>query len=145
MLTEEQLSQVLPASMRKDVVFTRHEVPISAGSSVSVLQSYYSPRVFRWAVGRWLEELPIGASMEAVRRTLPRVLSDADTFHGYLAVPDAFRETYDEELRELEKHRNDLTDLKNALPRRGWPSRRIVAIASASLLGLALNLIAWMR
>lgn len=140
MLSEDRLSEVLPASMRKEVVSTRREVPISTGSSMSVIDSYYTPRVFRWAIDRWFEGLPADLNLEAVRGALPIALADAETFHGYLQVPEAFVETYEDKLREIEQREVDLARLKRALPRRAQRSWRLAGVSSAFLLGLAVNL-----
>lgn len=140
MLSEDRLSEVLPASMRKDVVSIRREVPISTGSSMSVIESYYTPRVFRWSIDRWLEGLPADLNLEALRGALPIALTDTETFHGYLEVPEAFVETYEDKLREIEQREVDLARLKRALPQHARRSWRFASVSSAFLLGLALNL-----
>ena len=149
MMTDERLSSVLPASMRKDVVAVRHEVPVRQGQSRTVVESYYTPRVIHWALARWLDSVPAEGNLAAVRNAVPVALSDPESFHSYLEVPDAFLDAYEDELRKLEEHKADVDRLKRVLPgeRRRLPRDwQKTALWTALTVSLALNFAAlWMR
>lgn len=105
----------VPAWLQKDLVSTFHEVPVANGQSHTIQQNYYTPRLLRWALDQWFASIPGGADPSALQRTLQAVCADARTFHAYLQVPEAFAETYDEEIGKLNEHRSELDSVKRVL------------------------------
>lgn len=111
-MIEDTLPSNVPAWLQKDLVSTCHEVPVANGLSHAVQDNYYTPRLVRWALDQWLVNIPNGADLSALQRTLQTVCADTRTFHAYLQVPEAFADIYDEELGKLSEHRSELASVK---------------------------------
>ena len=144
-MREDFLPENVPEFLQKDIVTTRHEIPVASGESRTVYANYYSPSLLRWALEQWLRNVAADADPTALRRVLPIVLADSQSFHAYLRVPEAFGETYLEELAKLHEDRADLSRLKHilapGLASRRWKlARRIGAglLAAAALAALVL-------
>lgn len=144
-MQEATLPENLPKRLQKDVLSTWHEVPVADRGSHTECENYYTPRVFRWALEEWLRNVPQEGDVAALRRVLPIALADTETFHAYLRVPEAFGESYSEELSKLNTHRAGVNRVKRLL--RGRPSRRwwgphagflTVLLASCAIAGFTL-------
>jgi len=135
-MNDEIVLDNVPEWLQKDIVTTHHEVPVAGGGSGTEVSHFYSPRLLRWTVESWLHDLPSDADATALQRTLRVALADPRAFRAYLRLPDAFCETYLEELAKLNERRSGLADMKRLLAsgsRRSWKA--------AHLLGVALSLV----
>ena len=131
-MNEEIVLDNVPEWLQKDIVTTHHEVPVAGGGSGTEISHFYSPRLLRWTVESWLHDIPSDADASALQRTLLVALADPRAFRAYLRLPDAFCETYLEELAKLNKRRSELVDMKRLLEsgaRRSWKSARFLGIA----------------
>jgi len=145
-MLEDALPSNVPAWLQKDLVSTRHEVPVANGRSHTTHENYYTPRLVRWALDQWLASVPGSADLTALQRTLQVVCADTRTFHAYLQVPDAFAEIYQEEVGKLNEHRAELDSVKRVLDTKasthdsGWVLLlgcalfAVIAIVTAALL-----------
>jgi hypothetical protein len=125
-MLEDALPSNVPAWLQKDLVSTCHEVPVADGQSYTAHDNFYSPRLMRWAVDQWIESVPTPVNLCAFQRALESACADTRTFHAYLQLPEAFEETYQEELGKLNEHRSELASVKRVLDARhrtrpsGW-------------------------
>jgi hypothetical protein len=119
----DTLPENVPEWLQKDIVSTRHEVPIASGESRTIWENHYTTRIVRWALEEWLRHVPADGDVTALRRALPIALSDTRAFHAYLRVPEAFGETYLEEVAKLTARRAELSQVKRVL-KRGPYARR---------------------
>jgi hypothetical protein len=135
-MQEANLPDNLPKRLQKDVLSTWHEVPVADRGSHSECENYYTPRVFRWALEEWLRNIPQEADVTALRRVLPIALADTESFHAYLRVPEAFGETYSEELAKLNTHQAEVNQVKRLLDARAstawWSPQGFFALLLAS-------------
>lgn len=137
---EEIVLDNVPEWLQKDIVTTCHEVPVASGGSGTELTYFYSPRLVRWAVESWLQEIPSDADPRALQRSLLVALSDSRAFRAYLRLPDAFCETYLEELAKLNNQRVDLVEMKRLLTsgtRPSWRSARVLGTALCAVAVIA--------
>jgi hypothetical protein len=115
---DHNLPYGFPEWLRKDIVATLHEVPAARGRTQTAYENFYTLRVFRWALNQWLSCLPEDPDGRALRRALPIVLGDSQSFVAYMTVPDAFEELYRQELEKLNEERGELDRVKQVLRRR---------------------------
>lgn len=111
-MNDDTLPPNVPTWLQKDLLSARHEVPVANGRSHTVEHNYYSPRLLRWALDQWFASVPSRADLPTLQRTLQTVCADDRTFHAYLRVPEAFAETYDEEIEKLAERRSELDSVK---------------------------------
>lgn len=114
-MNEDTLPSNVPAFLQKDLVSTCHEVPVADGRSHTVQESYFTPRLMRWAVDQWFASVPDASDLTALQHTLRIVCADTRTFHAYLQVPEAFAEIYHEELGKRDAHRAEVDSVKRVL------------------------------
>jgi hypothetical protein len=114
-MIEDALPPNVPTRLQKDLIATRREVPVANGRSHSVPDNYYTPRLVRWALDQWLANLPGTADFTVLQHTLRTVCADTQSFHSYLQVPEAFAETYAEEIGRRNEHRAELDSVKRVL------------------------------
>jgi len=125
-MIEDALPSNVPDWLQKDFVSTCHEIPVANGRSHTVQDSFYSPRLVRWAIDQWCASIPDASDLTALQHTLQVVCADSRTFHAYLQVPEAFAEIYQEELGKQSEHRSELDSVKRVLDARsnsklaGW-------------------------
>jgi len=117
-MREDFLPENVPEFLQKDIVSTRHELPVASGESRTVYANFYTPDLLRWALDEWLRNISADIDLTVLRRVLPIALADAQSFHAYLQVPEAFGEIYLEELAKVNEERAQLSHLKYALERR---------------------------
>jgi hypothetical protein len=145
-MIEETLPSNVPAYLQKDLVSTRHEVPVANGGSRAVFENYYTPRLLGWAFTRWLHDVPKGGNPHALERALRVVCADSRTFHAYLQVPDAFAELVSEEAAKEDAHRSDCDSLKRVFDERaGSGPRSKFFLGSAAFAVIAFAIVALAR
>jgi hypothetical protein len=114
-MNEDLLPSTVPAFLQKDLVSTRHEVPVAKGRSHTVQENYYTPRLMRWAVDQWFASVPDATDLVALQQSLRVACADTSTFHAYLQVPEAFAEIYQEEVGKRHLYRAEVDSVKRVL------------------------------
>jgi hypothetical protein len=145
-MIDDTLPSNVPAYLQKDLLSTRHEVPVAKGGSHTVQENFYTPRLLRWALDQWLHSVPEGGNVLALERSLSIVCADSKTFHAYLQVPEAFEEVYLGEVDKQDVHRSEVASVTRVLEAKtGTDSRWALILGSALVTVIAIFTVGLIR